>query len=118
MACMDVQDIIFDPDVSLHLKTTLLELCHEHRISGFTQVLTPSASNNDVNGSQHSGESFIDFTYRDVDMDDVESASTLGYYEYFSNYGVGYTGHYYNGDGRHFDAVVIDPPAYAASHSV
>lgn len=115
---MDVQDIVFSTSASLELKTAVLQLCHEHSLSGYTRVLVPTATNDDVNGSQHASNGGTDFTYRDADEDDVAAASTLGYYEYFSGYGAGYTGHYYNGDGRHFDALVLDPPAYAVAVTV
>lgn len=119
IAGMDIQDVIFDPEVSMDLKHAILQLmADEHIRSGFTPILVPTSTNDDVNGSQHASNGGTDFTYRDADMDDVQRATTLGYYEYFSNYGVGYTGHYYNGDGRHFDAIVLDPPAYAVSHTV
>lgn len=115
---MDIQDLLFNPQVSLELKTAVLEYAHEHNLSGYTLILTPTASNDDMNGSQHVSNGGTDFTYRDAAMDDIYGASTLGYYEYFSGYYGGYTGHYYNGDGRHFDAVVIDPPAYAAEKTL
>ena len=81
-------------------------------------VLVPTDTNDDVNGSQDSGGGGTDFTYRTATWDDVDHATTLGFYEYFSVEGDHYTGHYYNGDRRHFDAIVVNPPAYAATVTV
>lgn len=115
---MDVSDLIFDSAVPHSTKLAVLDLMRDYpQIQGFTQVLTPTSTNNDVNGSQHAGAN-IDFTYEDASMDDVLNASALGYYEYFSSYFGVYTGHYYNGDGQHFDAVVVNPPSYAAEVTV
>lgn len=48
-----------------------------------TMVLTPSPSNNDVDGSQH--HSFVvNFDYREAGQEDAERANGVGYYEYFS----------------------------------
>lgn len=115
---MDVQDILFSSTASLELKAAVLELCHQHSLSAYTKVVTPTATNDDVNGSQHASNGGTDFTYRDATEEDVAAASTLGYYEYFTGYGDQYTGHYYNGDGRYFDAIVLDPPAYAVTVNV
>lgn len=115
---MDIQDILFGSDVALELKQAVLELCHEHSISAFTAVVTPTAANNDVDGSQHGYAGGTDFTYRDATEEDLVGPSELGYYEYFSAYGEVYTGHYYEGDGHHFEALVIDPPTYAAEKTI
>lgn len=116
---MDIQDLIFDSSVSMEMKTTLLQvMADNHAFSPYTKVLVPTETNDDVNGSQHVTNGGNDFTYRDATEDDVASATTLGYYEYFSGYGSVYTGHYYEGDSRYFEAVVLDPPAYAATYSI
>lgn len=115
---MNIQDVIFSPTASMDLKIAIIQMVHQHHLTPYTKVLTPSSTNDDVNGSQHVRNGGTDFTYDDADFDTVASASSLGYYEYFSNYYGRYTGHYYNGDGNHFDAVVIDPPAYAVDVQV
>lgn len=110
----NVSDIFFNPNISLAIKQGVVELLDSERISSDVSVLKRTATNNDVDGSQHDGE--IDFTYEDADEDDVREATSLGYYEYFGQYGFGtYTGHYYNGSDQKFAAIVIDPPAYAAT---
>lgn len=111
---MYTSDIFFNPDISLDIKQAVLELLDSERISFDASVLKRTATNNDVDGSQHDGE--IDFTYEDADENDVRETTSLGYYEYFSQYGFGtYTGHYYNGSDQKFAAIVINPPAYAAT---
>ena len=113
---MDVSDLIFDSQVSLSLKAAVLELLDsEGFLRSTLQVLVPTDSNNDVNGSQHVSEGGTDFTYRHATIDDLENAHSLGFYEYFSGYYGNFTGHYYNGDGNHFEALVVNPPAYAAT---
>ena len=76
-----------------------------------TMVLTPSPSNNDVDGSQH--HSFVvNFDYREAGQEDAERANGVGYYEYFSAIGGGeYSGNQYEGSGT-YDAFVLDQPAY------
>lgn len=115
---MDVSDIIFNPSLSTDLKWAVFEVVLDNNVTGgHTSVLVPTDTNDDdVNGSQHARNGGNDFTYRDATDDDLDGASTLGYYEYFSGYGSGYTGHYYQGDMRHFPAIVINPPTYAVSH--
>ena len=115
---MDVQDILFSSTASLELKAAVLELCHQHSLSAYTKVVTPTATNDDVNGSQHARNGGTDFTYQDAVDTDLDTASSLGYYEYFSTYGNCYTGHYYNGEGDYFEAIVLDPPAYASEITV
>jgi len=113
---LTITDIIFSDQLMLSTKQALLELIHDKQIRSDVQVLKPTATNDDVNGSQHASNGGNDFGYEDATMDDVTDGSSLGYYEYFSESFAGqYTGHYYNGHGAHFAAVVIDPPAYAVS---
>ncbi len=115
---MDIQDVLFDRDVPLSVKQAFLQLMNDADgyVGPYTKVLTPTDTNDDVNGSQHAADGGTDFSYRDATASEIVNASTLGYYEYFSETLSGYTGHYYNGDGNHFEAVVVDPPAYAASY--
>lgn len=118
---MDISDIIFNNQAPLELKQAILTLIDQENISsGYTRVLTPTASNNDVNGSQHVTNGGTDFTYRDVEEDDLTGVTGLGYYEYFSEtYSGGeITGHYYEGSERKFDAIVLNPPAYAVRVTV
>jgi hypothetical protein len=115
---MDIQDILFNSQVSVNLKQAIIQLMAQENISDpYMKVLHPTATNDDVNGSQHARNGGTDFTYRDATEDDVSEASSLGYYEYFSQTGNDdeYTGHYYEGSDRKFDAIVLDPPAYAAT---
>lgn len=115
---MDINDLLFSRSVSMDVKHAILEIVNTENISsGFVQVLTPTATNNDTNGSQH-GDGDTDFTYRDVTESDLSDIAALGYYEYFSGSRGHYTGHYYDGGGRHFDALVINPPAYAISQAI
>lgn len=117
---MDVSDLIFSHDVDMDLKRAVLDTLNQNNdwYAG-TPVLIPTDTNDDVNGSQHASNGGTDFTYRDATGADVENGVTaLGYYEYFSNEGDHYTGHYYNGDRRHFAALVLNPPAYAATVTV
>ena len=116
---MDLQDILFSDRLDLSVKEVVLRAMQDYGIHDpYLKVLTPTATNDDVNGSQHVSNGGTDFTYRDAEVEDVAAASTLGYYEYFSGYYGDYTGHYYNGDGHHFAALVVDPPAYAADYSI
>lgn len=80
-------------------------------------VLVPTDENNDINGSQHHPQE-INFTYRDATEEDVRKATTAGYYEYFGEYSYDtsiYSGNQYETNGYLFDAIVLDPPAYAVS---
>lgn len=115
---MDIQDIIFDPSAPQGLRREVFEYMLDENLGAYTRVLVPTESNDDINGSQHASGGGTDFTYRDATDDDLQSVSTLGYYEYFSSYRGAYTGHYYEGDGDHFEALVLNPPAYAASRTV
>jgi hypothetical protein len=113
---MDISDILFNNQAPLELKQAIITLVDRKNItSPYTRVLTPTASNDDVNGSQHAHNGGTDFTYRDIEEDDLSDVSGIGYYEYFSEtYSGGeITGHYYNGSERKFEAIVINPPAYA-----
>jgi hypothetical protein len=116
---MDISDILFNPNANADLKRALMDIVADERITNpHMLVLVPTDSNDDVNRSQHARDGGNDFGYRDATEDDLDGATTLGHYEYFSGYGSGYTGHYYNGDGRHFEAIVLNPPAYAISHHI
>lgn len=107
---MDISDILFNSYIDGDLKRALVELVIDNNItSSSIRLVTPTSTNDDVDGSQRNGS---DFTYRDVTEEEVAHASSLGYYEYFSRQGDIYTGHYYQGEGQKFDAIVIDPPAY------
>lgn len=115
---MDISDIIFNNHAPLELKQAIIVLMDRENItSPYMRVLTPTATNDDVNGSQHANNGGNDFTYRDVEEDDLSNVSGLGYYEYFSEaYSGGeITGHYYNGSDQKFEAIVLDPPAYAVT---
>ena len=110
---MDISDALFDSSIGLGVKQAILNLVQVHSLTGYTPILTPTDKNDDVNGSQHAYNGGTDFTYRDVSWDEVNDASSLGVYDYFSNYAGEYTGHYYQGDESHFRALVVNPPAYA-----
>lgn len=118
---MDISDIIFNTQAPIALKQAIITLMDNENISSpYTPVLTPTASNDDVNGSQHARNGGTDFTYRDVEEDDLDGVTGIGYYEYFSDtYSTGiYTGHYYQGSDRKFDAIVLNPPTYAVTVNV
>lgn len=115
---MDISDIIFNTQAPIELKQAIITLMDKENItSPYMRVLTPTATNDDVNGSQHARNGGTDFTYRDVEEDDLDGVSGIGYYEYFSDtYSTGiYTGHYYNGSDQKFEAIVLNPPAYAVT---
>lgn len=116
---MDIQDILFDTDLSASFREGIFGIITAQNLSPYTKVLKPTASNNDINGSQHHNHE-IDFTYEDVETIDLhEGISTVGIYDYFSSEGsTHYTGHYYHGSEWKFQALVIDPPAYAAEHTI
>lgn len=115
---MDISDILFSPYTSSSLKRAVFELMESNRITdASTPVLTPTATNDDINGSQHVANGGTDFSYEDASDSQIEDASSLGYYEYFLPITAGssiYTGNQYHGEGFMFAAVVVDPPAYAA----
>lgn len=99
---------LHDSDVDEHI----IDLIESFGEDPDSLILTPTASNNDVDGSQHSGGS--DFNYEDASESDIENATSLGWYSGFSAYVGGvYTGNQCDGYGPLFSAVVIDPPDYA-----
>jgi hypothetical protein len=113
---MDISDAIFNQNTPLAVKQALIEVIDTNFVTdAYIKILIPTDSNDDLNGSQHVSGGDNDFTYRDATEDEVREATTLGYYEYFSEYGGEYTGHYYNGSDQKFAAIVIDPPAYAVA---
>lgn len=110
---MDMSDVIFDNSIPMYIRRAFLDFTElEPNVQAYTKILKRTHSNDDVNGSQNGGSN-TDFTYEDVSTYDVSNASSLGYYEYFSDYNGVYTGHYYQGEETKFSAVVIDPPEYA-----
>lgn len=110
---MQTSDILFGYQYPFSLKRAILELMENNSVYQDLEVLIPSESNDDVNGSQHARNGGNDFTYDSATEENVLAAETLGHYEYFSSTGYGYTGHYYHGSDSKFAAIVIDPPAYA-----
>lgn len=117
---VDISDVMVNREVPRKFKDALLDLIDNNEdvyFSSFLSILVPTDSNDDVNGSQHVSDGGSDFTYRDATFEDVQNATSIGHYEYFSNFGDVYTGHYYNGDGNYFSAIVIDPPSYAVSET-
>lgn len=113
---MDISEILFDYQVPFSTKHAILDLMERESISYDMPVLKPTAANDDVNGSQHASNGGNDFTYEDAELEDVLNGSALGYYEYFGTISTNYyTGHSYHGSDSKFAAVVIDPPAYAAT---
>lgn len=114
---MDIQDILFSDQLPADRKRDIISLLDALGINNpYLRVLVPTDANDDINGSQHVSGGGTDFTYRDATLDDVLYASSAGVYDYFSEYAGRYTGHYYNGSDTKFQALVFDPPAYAASH--
>lgn len=116
---MNIAEVFFarnTPTFVKHAILTMVERAHSDgvHVDQDTQVLTPTDTNDDINGSQHVSNGGTDFTYRDVTDADITDAHSLGVYEYFSGSRGCYTGHYYHGN-NHFTAVVINPPAYAAA---
>lgn len=115
---LTISDIIFDYRVGFSIKEAFLELMERESVHSDLQILKPTATNDDVNGSQHASNGGTDFTYEDATIEDVIEGSALGYYEYFANgYAGNYTGHSYEGSGERFAAAVVNPPAYAATVS-
>lgn len=111
---MDATDLLFSLDAETALKEAVIGIIQREYISNpALPILTPTDTNDDVNGSQHVSNGGTDFTYRDATAQDLLAATSIGYYEYFSRTETGYTGIQYNGDGRLFPAIVINPPAYA-----
>ncbi len=114
---MDISDALLSSDVPFTVKRAILDLMGSNQIRTDLMILKPTATNDDINGSQHARNGGTDFTYEDADLEDVAEASSLGYYEYFrsiSSSGSPYTGNQYHGEGYMFAALVVDPPAYAA----
>lgn len=95
----------------------IAEFADARGLSEYTRIFARADSNNDVNGSQHHPFT-VYFTYRDATEEDVANATSLGYYEYFREYGCDeYTGNQYEGYGGFVDAIVVDPPGYAVEES-
>jgi hypothetical protein len=116
---MNIQDIYRSPEITDEMKDKLREMLAELSVNDeYLQVLVPTEENNDVNGSQHGlGGETVYFTYQDATITDVREAVAAGVYDYFgAHYSGGYTGHYYDGAEDKFQAIVFDPPAYAATH--
>lgn len=83
-----------------------------------TPVLVPTDENNDTDGTNSGGDNF---TYRDATEKDVDKATTAGLYDYFGTYHLDstiYSGNQYETDGYLFQAIVLDPPAYAVETSL
>lgn len=111
---MYISDIFMNSYIPVGLKHAVVDLIENNNISSsVAPFLIRTDSNDDINGSQHVTGGGTDFTYRDATEDEIINAESLGYYEYFSRYGDVYTGHYYQGEDHHFEAIVVDPPTYA-----
>jgi hypothetical protein len=112
---MDIKDIVFSSSAPSSLKRAIMDIVFEQGITDHCmKVLTPTDTNNDVNGSQHVSNGGTDFTYRDVTESDLWDATSIGYYDYFGTVNSSiYTGHSYEGSERRFSAIVINPPEYA-----
>lgn len=118
---MDVQDALISDSVSREVKHMLLDIVLDTPGLGmYTPILTPRASNDDVNGSQHASNGGNDFTYEDASYDQLEDSYGInfGTYDYFAREGSHYTGHSYHGEDSKFAAVVVNPPAYTVSYSL
>jgi len=115
---MDIIDALTSREVPSHVKHQLIDILEsEYSIDAHSSILTPTATNDDVNGSQHASNGGNDFTYEDADESSLSQDSlTFGVYDYFSREGSHYTGHYYNGESHKFAALVVNPPAYAATY--
>lgn len=120
---LTVKDVFEDPEMIDAKVIAMLEsIVEAHGLSEDTPILYTSSRNNDIDGSQHH-ENTIHFTYRDANIVDVDDCVTAGYYEFFAPYENAnsdelYTGNQYEGNGNFFDAIVVDPPDYAATHNV
>lgn len=113
-----VDDVLSDSALSNDFRSVLENLVEEHPGSAYCRVLVPTEDNNDIDGSQHHSER-INFTYEDASYEDILNASSLGFYENFSNYdGDTYTGNIYDGTGHLFAAVVVNPPNYAVDYNL
>lgn len=112
-----IEDVIFEEEIPLHIRVSILEYMDSNNLSRNTMILTPTSSNNDVDGSAHH-EEMIDFTYEVPSNSQISEATTLGDYSYFSYDDYGYTGHVYQGGDNKFEALVVDPPEYAVSETI
>lgn len=115
---MDILDLITHPSVSRELKHLMVDILEDEALlSVYCPILTPRSSNDDLNGSQHAEGGGTDFTYEEAAIEQLLSWDlTFGVYEYFSREGDHFPGHCYHGDGNHFAALVVNPPAYAATY--
>ncbi len=115
---MDIIDALSSREVPSSVKHLLIDILDsEYAINIHSSILTPTATNDDVNGSQHAAHGGNDFTYEDISEEQLYgSGLTFGVYEYFSREGAHYTGHYYNGEDYKFAALVLNPPAYAVTY--
>ena len=114
---MDILDAFFNSQAPVALKQDLVAMADYFGVDDpYMKLLVPTASNDDVNGSQHASNGGNDFTYQDATIDDLLNATSAGIYDYFSVYADGYTGHYYQGSDSKFQAIVLNPPAYAATY--
>lgn len=114
---MNIMDTFFDSQVPVKLKQHFVAMVASFGVDDpYMKLLVPTASNDDVNGSQHASNGGNDFTYQDATIDDILNAKSAGIYDYFSKCRLGYTGHYYQGSDAKFQAIVLNPPAYAATY--
>lgn len=112
-----IEDVIFEEEIPLSVRVSILEYMDRYNLSRNTMILTPTSSNNDIDGSAHH-DAMIDFTYEIPSTSQISEATTLGDYAYFSYDDGDYTGHTYQGGDSKFEALVIDPPEYAVSESI
>lgn len=118
---MDIQDALESDRVSRAVKHMLIDIVEDTPgIDLYSKILTPTATNDDVNGSQHAYNGGTDFTYEDASCDQLEASYgiSFGTYDYFAVEGDHYTGHSYHGEDHRFEAVVVNPPAYAVEYSL
>jgi hypothetical protein len=117
---MDIIDALGSSSIPVAVKHMLIDLMeYDPELTVYSPILTPTAENNDVNGSQGGlGGELVIFTYEDAPMElFFQHDLTFGTYGYFSRYHRDiYTGNQYDGDGNLFAAAVVNPPAYAVSH--
>lgn len=115
---MEIYDAIFDPSIRFDVKLSILNLIQAHSLTGYQIILISTDENDDVTGSQHAADGGNDFTYRDATWEEVNDATSMGVYDYFSRYNDVYTGRYNQGDAAHFQALVVNSPAYAVEEVV
>jgi hypothetical protein len=118
---MNVEDALTSDCVSREVKHMLLDIVLDNPGFGFwSSILTPTAANDDVNGSQHASNGGNNFTYEDASYDQLSDSYglTFGTYDYFAREGSLYTGHSYHGEGNRFEAIVVNPPTYAVSYTL